>query len=146
MTPRKRTDHIVVHCAATPPSLDIGVKEITRWHRERGFLTIGYHFVIRRDGTVETGRAEAAIGAHVENHNKDSVGVCLVGGTDAAGNPQDNFTPSQFAALRGLLRRLLTTYPGAEVLGHRDFPGVSKACPCFDTRAWWTSTEQPNHT
>lgn len=139
VTPRKETNHLVVHCSATPPTMDIGVKEITRWHRERGFLAIGYHFVVRRDGTVEKGRAEHLIGAHVEGHNKDSLGICLVGGVDAEGQPEDNFTPEQYAALRSLLDRLLAAYPGAEVLGHRDFPRVSKACPSFDVKAWLQS-------
>jgi N-acetyl-anhydromuramyl-L-alanine amidase AmpD len=127
---------IVVHCAATPPKADIGVKEITRWHRERGFLAIGYHWVIRRDGTVEPGRREDLIGAHAVQVNDRSVGVCLVGGVDAKGNPEDNFTPDQMVALKGLLDSLAVRYPGAEVLGHRDIPGVAKACPSFDVRAW----------
>lgn len=137
MTPRKTTDKIIVHCSATPPSMDVGVKEITRWHRERGFLAIGYHWVIRRDGTVEEGRKENLIGAHCEQVNRTSVGVCLVGGVDTIDRkPADNFTPDQMLALKGLLDDLAVRYPGAEVMGHRDVPGVAKACPSFDVRAW----------
>lgn len=137
MTPRHRTRLLVVHCAATPPGMDIGVREITRWHREQGFLAVGYHWVIRRDGTLEPGRAEHLIGAHATQVNRESVGVCLVGGVDAKQNPEDNFTRAQRATLVELLGELLVRYPGAEVIGHRDIPGVAKACPSFDVRAWW---------
>jgi hypothetical protein len=137
VTPRKTTRLIVVHCSATPPDRDIGVKEITGWHLARGFLSIGYHWVIRRDGTLETGRREDLIGAHAQQVNRESLGICLVGGTDKFGRPEDNFTGAQFATLKTLLQRLEQTYPGAEVLGHRDIPGVAKACPSFDVRAWW---------
>lgn len=133
----RQIDHLVVHCSATPPTADIGRKEIDRWHRERGWLMIGYHFVIRRDGTVETGRLVERVGAHVEGHNKHSIGICLVGGIDAKGKPENNFTHEQFKALRELLFGLLSYCPEATVLGHRDFPGVAKACPSFDVGGWW---------
>lgn len=135
---RKTTTAIVVHCSATQPKQDIGAAEIERWHRQRNFLAIGYHYVIRRDGTVEKGRDEDAVGAHVEGHNSTSVGVCMVGGIDAKGNPQDNFTPAQYASLQTLLRDLKTRYSTAEIKGHRDFPGVAKACPSFSVKDWLT--------
>ena len=56
MTVRKTTDTIVIHCTQTPDTMDIGADEIKKWHKNRGFDTIGYHFVIRRDGHVEKGR------------------------------------------------------------------------------------------
>lgn len=127
---------VTVHCSATPGSRDIGAKEIDRMHRQRGFLRIGYHYVIRRDGTVETGRPEDMVGAHVEGHNTHNLGVCLVGGTDEKLKPENNYTDAQFDALRKLLFTLLKKYPNAKVLGHRDWPGVAKACPCFDVKQW----------
>lgn len=139
-THRSRTDFIAVHCAATPPTSNVGVKEIRQWHRAKGWIDIGYHFVIRRDGTVETGRPVDTVGAHVENWNSVSVGVCLVGGIDAKGNPQNNFTPAQFVALAELLIKLTKQYPKAEIKGHRDFPNVKKACPSFDVRRWIKDT------
>jgi N-acetylmuramoyl-L-alanine amidase len=137
---------LVVHCSATPPELDVGVREIRRWHtdpppRGRGWRDVGYHFVIRRNGAVESGRRPAEVGAHAAGHNADSLGICLVGGVAADGRtPEDNFRPEQKAALEALLRNLLGQYPGAEVLGHRDLPGVAKACPSFDAKAWWAKT------
>ena len=145
---RKTTDLLVVHCSATRPTQDIGVREITQWHRQRGFDTVGYHYVIRRNGDVETGRPENAIGAHVIGHNANSIGVCMVGGVDAAGKPANNFTAAQFVALRGLIDQLHKRYPEARILGHRDLSpdrngdGIItpnefiKACPSFDVAAW----------
>lgn len=134
--PRKSTDFIIIHCAATKPSMDVGAKEIDRWHRERGWLGIGYHFVIRRDGKVETGRQIDAPGAHAEGYNAKSVGVCLVGGINEKGRPECNFTEAQWASLSSLVRSLKETYPSAKVIGHSDVnPG--KACPCFDVPAWY---------
>jgi N-acetylmuramoyl-L-alanine amidase len=141
-TPRKRTTHLVIHCAATKPSLDIGAKEIRQWHKQKGWIDIGYHFVIRRDGRIETGRPVDVVGAHVEGHNSTSVGICLVGGVSQADAnvPEDNFTGAQYVALAGLLKELIVKYPNCTIKGHRDFPGVKKACPSFDVAAWLAET------
>jgi N-acetyl-anhydromuramyl-L-alanine amidase AmpD len=135
-TSRKTTDFIAVHCSATQPKSDIGAPEIKRWHRERGFLDIGYHYVIRRNGVIDAGRPEHAAGAHVVGFNHNSVGVCLVGGINAQGKSENNFTPEQFERLEMLLRTLKDKYPKAVIQGHRDFPQVAKDCPCFDVKKW----------
>lgn len=134
--PRVETTHLVIHCAATPPTADVGVKEIRQWHRQKGWVDIGYHYVIRRDGRVETGRPEDVIGAHVSGHNATSIGICMAGGVDKNQKPEDNFTGAQYEALAALLKTLICKYPGCTILGHRDFPGVKKACPSFDVAAW----------
>jgi N-acetylmuramoyl-L-alanine amidase len=135
---RAETHFIAVHCSATRPSQDIGAAEIDRMHRQRGFKCIGYHYVIRRNGFIEDGRPEDQIGAHVENWNAVSLGICMVGGvTEKDVNvPENNFTPEQFAALKVLLKELQQKYPKATIQGHRDFPKVAKACPSFDVKAW----------
>lgn len=133
---RTKTEYLVVHCAATPPSADIGVAEIRQWHKAKGWADCGYHFVIRRDGKVELGRPENLVGSHVAGRNSNSLGICLVGGTDARQRPQNNFTAEQWASLQTLLMRLTQKYPRATILGHRDFPKVAKACPCFDAIEW----------
>lgn len=132
---------IVVHCSATDDGSDIGVEEIRDMHLKRGFDDIGYHFVVRRTGMIEVGRPEDKIGAHVEGHNSNSVGVCLIGGVEADDKlrAEFNYTRSQMRALERLLTDLTAKYPKAEVLGHKDFPSVAKACPCFDVRAWWNA-------
>lgn len=133
---RTKTEYLVVHCAATPPSADIGVAEIRQWHKAKGWADCGYHFVIRRNGKVEFGRPENLVGSHVAGRNSNSLGICLVGGTDARQKPQNNYTAEQWASLQTLLMRLTQKYPKARILGHRDFPGVAKACPCFDAIDW----------
>jgi N-acetylmuramoyl-L-alanine amidase len=139
---RTRTDYIVVHCSATSPNWDGGRDEIDRWHRERGWKGIGYHFVIRRNGTLEVGRAVDDFGAHVQGHNINSVGICMVGGIDCNGDPEDNFTEAQWAMLTSLVIGLHLRYPIARVQGHRDFFGVTKACPSFDVAAWWDNQRE----
>ena len=91
---------------------------------------IGYHYLVAIDGTVHAGRDVDIAGAHCRGHNRNSIGVCYVGGLDAARRPADTRTPEQRGALRGLLAALKRLYPGAVVRGHRDF--AAKACPCFD--------------
>lgn len=72
---RRITKHIV-HCSDSPSG---DVKEIRRWHKERGWDDVGYHFIVRRDGEIEVGRTLDVPGAHCAGHNADSVGTCLVG-------------------------------------------------------------------
>ncbi len=139
-TPRKLTEYIAVHASATQPKMDVGVKEIRQWHRAQGWTDIGYHYVIRRDGTLEVGRPEDVVGAHVSGFNNNSIGICLVGGVDSKLKAEDNFTSAQYAELAVLLRKLKAKYPKAIIQGHRDFPKVKKDCPCFDVRKWIAET------
>ena len=127
---------LVVHCSATPPNQDIGVPELDRMHRLRGFLKIGYHYVIKRDGTVQKGRLDTEVGAHVEDWNHCSLGICMVGGVDAALKPEANSTEAQYGSLTTLLGTLKGSYPAAVIQGHRDFPQVAKACPSFNVKHW----------
>lgn len=133
---------IVVHCSATDDNADIGVAEIRKMHLARGFDDVGYHYVIRRSGVVEIGRIEDKIGAHAQGHNANSIGVCLIGGVEADDKlkAEFNYYRAQMSSLERLLTDLTTRFPKAVVLGHKDLPNVVKACPCFDTRAWWYPT------
>ena len=140
----KSVDQLIVHCSATRPDQDIGVEEITRWHRMRGWLTIGYHYVIRRDGVLEEGRPTTQPGAHAKGYNHTSLGICLVGGLDAKGIPNGTYTEEQFETLSALLKQLKQTFPKAKILGHRDLPDVVKACPCFDVMDWWEEIKRSN--
>lgn len=127
-------DTIVVHCTATPKGHDVTAADVDRWHKERGFNGIGYHYLVRLDGRIERGRPESEPGAHVAGHNSNSIGVCYAGGCDAGMNPMDTRTEAQKASLKKLLVELKSRYPQAAILGHRDFPGVAKACPSFDAK------------
>lgn len=135
---RSRVGFIAVHCSATRPSQDLDVNDIRRMHLQRGFLDVGYHFVIKRDGTVQEGRPLNRQGAHVSRYNHLSVGVCLIGGVSEkdVNVPEDNFTKEQYRALHELLTKLHKQFPSAVIQGHRDFPGVRKACPSFDVPTW----------
>lgn len=123
---------IIIHCSATPEGRAYTLKDIDRWHRQRGFSSCGYHFVIRLDGTIEKGRPLTDIGAHCQGHNAFSVGVCYIGGVSNDGRltPKDTRTPQQKEALIRLLRQLKTQYPHATIHSHSDF--APKACPSFD--------------
>lgn len=130
-------DKIVIHCSATPPSMDIGAVAIDEWHRiENRWSGIGYHKVIRRNGAVEQGRDLERVGAHAKGHNSHSIGICMVGGVNSEGKAENNFTLHQFSALLDELIALTADYPDAVIVGHRDLPGVRKSCPCFDVSAW----------
>jgi hypothetical protein len=73
------------------PPLAEKIAEIRRWHvQQRGWRDIGYHWVIDRDGAVAPGRKETEVGAHVEGHNRGTIGICLLGGYGAsADDPYD---------------------------------------------------------
>jgi N-acetylmuramoyl-L-alanine amidase len=135
---RAKTDYIVIHCSATRPNQDIGVTELRQWHKAKGWSDVGYHRIIKRDGTVQNGRALDAVGAHVSGYNARSVGVCLVGGVGDDWKPASNYTVPQWKALYATVAALVARYPGAKVVGHRDLlEKRTKECPCFDVRPWW---------
>ena len=130
---------IVIHCSAVRPGQRSSAQDIDRWHRAQGWKSIGYHFVVRRDGTVETGRRLEEVGAHCAGHNRHSVGICYEGGLDSDGRPADTRTPEQAKALRELVRRMQAQFPKALVVGHHDLNPM-KACPCFDVVSeYWES-------
>lgn len=150
----KNIDAIVIHCSATRAGQDIRAADIDKWHKERGFKEIGYHYVIDLDGTIEVGRALPKDGAHCNtsgtsgvNYNKHSIGVCYVGGLDENGEPADTRTDEQKIALEELVYDLIEKYPTIkEVIGHRDAsPDKNndgkispnewiKMCPCYEVK------------
>ena len=102
----RRIDLIVIHCSATCCNHDFPLEAVVACHRARGFVTIGYHYYITRDGTVHAGRPLYQVGAHATGFNRRSIGVCYEGGLDSEGNPADTRTPEQKEALLKLLKRL----------------------------------------
>jgi len=125
----RKIDKIIIHCSATPEGRPHTVADINRWHRERGFSQIGYHWVVYLNGTIHRGRPEETAGAHVVGQNAHSIGVCYIGGVDIKHNAKDTRTKAQKLALRGLVEELKERYPGATVHGHNEF--AAKACPSF---------------
>jgi N-acetylmuramoyl-L-alanine amidase len=137
---------IVIHYSATPIEKNYTAADIDKMHRQRGFAEIGYHFFIRKDGTVEKGRdtdqpGRFEQGAHSQGENASSIGICYEGGVRLA-NPElgfDSRTPEQTAAMIKLIDDLLDRFPSAQVEGHRDMPGAATQCPGFNANAWWTA-------
>ena len=142
---------IVIHYSATAiDGRPITAAEIDMWHRQRGFAEIGYHYFIRRDGTVETGRdltqpGRFEVGAHAKGNNSSSIGICYEGGVVSADVNKgfDTRTPAQTAAMIRLIRELLERFGPVAVVGHRDMPYASTQCPGFDAGAWWAEVNRP---
>lgn len=123
--------HIVIHCADTPDGAYFDIKDIRKWHvQEKGWSDVGYHYIILLDGTIQLGRDIKTAGAHVKGYNKNSIGICYIGGGDG----EDTRTIAQKVTLIYLVGTLKRTFKDAEVFGHRDFAGVTKKCPCFDSK------------
>jgi len=121
---------LIIHCTATPEGRNVTRAEVEKWHIQAGIKGIGYHYLVHIDGKTEVGRPEEQEGAHTTGQNYCSIGICYVGGCDAAMKPKDTRTAAQKAALIDLLKKLRQKYPTAKIHGHRDF--ANKACPSFD--------------
>ena len=124
--------YIILHCSATRETRDYTAEQLKRDHLARGFIEVGYHYYIRRDGTVTQHRRLDEVGAHCRPFNRCSIGICYEGGLDANGKPKDTRTLRQRATLLGLLLDLKKKFPKAIIRGHNEMPGATpKACPCF---------------
>jgi N-acetylmuramoyl-L-alanine amidase len=127
--------YIVVHCTATPTTTTLeSIKNY--WKEQRGWDTPGYHYLIKRDGSVVRLLDEKKNSNGVYKHNSECINVAYIGGIDKDGKPQDNRSDAQKHSMFDKIVELTERYPKAEVLGHRDFAGVKKACPSFDVKEW----------
>jgi N-acetyl-anhydromuramyl-L-alanine amidase AmpD len=141
----RKIDMIVIHCSATEAGKDYGVDEVREWHKSRGFNDIGYHYLIRIDGTVEKGRNITVTGAHAKGYNRRSIGICYVGGLKDS-KPYDTRTPEQIKSMNIIVKNLKDCFNIKTVVGHRDLSvdlngdGVvtkdewMKSCPCFEVK------------
>lgn len=128
--------YLVQHCSATRRNQDYSVEQLRRDHKIRGFYDIGYHFYIRKEGTLTQHRFLQEVGAHARPYNRCSIGICYEGGLDEQGKPCDTRTPKQTERIIDVLVRLHKLFPKAKIVGHRDLPGtILKDCPCLDTHA-----------
>jgi len=127
-------DTIVIHCSATKPDHHVRLADIRRWHKAKGWADVGYHFIVLPDGTIEEGREITRQGAHTKGQNVGSIGICYIGGLDDQGKPADTITNEQVSAIADIVDNccLSDAYNIKYLMGHRDFAGVAKACPCFD--------------
>ena len=135
---RRKIEEIIVHCTATPEGMEAHVKDVTAWHKQQGWATIGYHYLITLDGDTEPGRDIDTAGAHCLNHNARTIGVCYVGGLEnkpgvptAKQKAKDTRTEQQKAELLSLLMDLKRLHPQAKIIGHRHYE-KNKDCPSFD--------------
>jgi len=132
MTPLGPVQFITIHCAATPEGRDVKAATISQWDIAR-FGQVSYHWVVELDGSKHNTLADDKLGAHVGGHNHGNIGICYVGGVSADNaTPKDTRTDAQKQALRDLVAHYKGLYPNAILRGHRDWPGVAKACPSFD--------------
>lgn len=130
--------YLTIHCAATPEGRAVSAKTIGEWDIAK-FGQISYHWVVELDGAMVRTLADETKGAHVGKNNTGNIGICYVGGCDKAMNAKDTRTATQRKSLLTLVRTYRERYPGIVIRGHRDWPGVNKACPSFDVRAWLKS-------
>ena len=129
----RTVDKIIIHCTATPEGRTVTVADVDKWHKERGWSGIGYHYLIGLKGEIWKGRPEWEIGAHTVGENAKSIGIAYAGGmTKDMKKAKDTRTPEQKAALLKLINDLKSRYHDAKVYGHRDF--AKKDCPSFDAK------------
>ena len=135
LAPLGEVKYLTIHCAATPEGRHVEASTISAWDIAK-FGQVSYHHVVELDGAYVRTLRDDQKGAHVGKANSGNIGICYVGGVDKLGNPKDTRTPAQKAALLTLIRTYKGRYPGIKILGHRDWPGVAKACPSFSVKDW----------
>lgn len=116
---RREIDLIVVHCSATRCTQEYPPSALVLAHKQRGFVTAGYHFYITQDGALYALRPVEMEGAHARGYNRHSIGVCYEGGLDRYGKPTDTRTSEQRQMLSQLISVLRVQYPCAVVVGQR---------------------------
>jgi len=124
---------LVLHCTATPQTTTIAQIE-SYWKNVLNWKNKGYHFIVEPNGRIHNVTPIESVANGVKNHNLDSIHIAYIGGVDRENKPIDNRTFDQKNSLNYILRKLICEFPDAEILGHRDFKGVNKACPCFDAK------------
>ena len=122
---------LTIHCAATPEGRTVSADTISQWDRVK-FGQVSYHWVVELDGRKVRTLPDTTKGAHVGKANTGNIGICYVGGVDKQNKPKDTRTIQQRVALQELVAEYKRKYQGIVVRGHRDWPGVAKACPSFD--------------
>ena len=126
---RPSTEVIVIHHAGFPDGdKDSSAEEIHKFHQEvNGWAGIGYHYVIRKDGTIEQGRKPLAVGAHAYQHNKNSVGICVAGNFDLVKVPSVQMDSLKLLTAWLCQKYKLNPMKKGVIVGHRDLNDT--ACP-----------------
>ena len=126
LTTRRVTDQIVIHHTGNAVDDDLSAAEIDASHKARGWACIGYHYVVRKDGTVEQGRPHWTIGAHAYGHNSHTIGIHVCGNFEEA-EPTDAQIESTAMLLANLCTDYGLTIDRDHIVGHREL--MSTACP-----------------
>lgn len=135
-------NRIIIHCSATPEGKDYTVDTIRKWHKQKGYVDIGYHYVIYRDGSIMKGRPLDKVGAHTVGYNTGSIGICYIGGlAKDCKTPKDTRTKEQKESLLKLVYSLKEQFPNATIHGHNEF--AAKACPSFNVQDWYKKEYLP---
>lgn len=116
---RKSTNRIVLHHAEAKSCT---ADDIHRWHLANGWSGIGYHFFVRKDGTIYRGRPEDTIGAHAYGANSDSIGVCFEGNYMVESMPSKQVQAGYF-----LVQYLKGKYHTDNVIPHKSVGSTD--CP-----------------
>lgn len=124
---------LAVHCTATPQTATVSSIQ-NYWKNVLKWKMPGYHFIIKPDGEVVQLLEIEKVSNGVKGFNSVSINISYIGGVDAQNKPIDNRTEAQKKALLDLLKKLKKQFPKAIIQGHRDFPGVKKACPSFNAK------------
>lgn len=135
---------LIWHSTDTPADRIVTMDDVYQWHVvENGWSAPGYAGLVLRDGSIQLGRdldgdgdVTDEIGAHAAGFNRESIGWAYAGGRGPNGQPQFNATPEMLAMMKFITDETEARFPGIETIGHCDLPGVKKACPVFDVRAW----------
>ena len=121
----------MLHCTATPQTTTVA--SIQRfWAKNLGWKNPGYHYIIKPNGEIVQLHPIDKPSNGVAGYNRNAIHISYIGGVDGKNAAIDNRTSEQIGSQVKLLRDLRAKFPQAEILGHRDFPRVAKACPSFD--------------
>ncbi len=130
----RKIKYIAIHCTAG--SRQATVDDLWAEFRRKGWKNPGYHYVVTADGKIHQLLDTEKVSNGVKGYNNGTVNIAYTGGVDGDLKATDNRTEAQKASMAKLVRMLHGRFPSAVIQGHRDFPGVSKACPCFDVGEW----------
>lgn len=118
LTKRTVTDRIILHHAAGNGS----VESVHNYHKSLGWSGIGYHYYVRKDGSIYRGRPEEMVGGHTSGYNYCSIGVCAEGNFET-----ESMSDAQREAIRALVLDIRTRYPDTQTIRHKDV--AATACP-----------------
>ena len=122
---------IVIHCTATPQN--VAVQSILDyWKNVNGWESPGYHYLIEADGEVHNLTPLDQIANGAKGYNHDSIHISYIGGEHGI----DDRTNDQKMAMLALISTLKLKLYNVPIIGHRDLPGVTKACPSFEVSDW----------